>query len=80
MVAFGWFVLALVFAWAIKAALVEPFCIAALMEVYFRTIEGQAPDPEWDRRLAEAARQFRELKDRAPGTLGGRPASAAQPG
>lgn len=77
----GWsFVLALVFAWAIKAALVEPFCIAALMEVYFRTIEGQAPDPEWDRRLAEASRQFRELKDRALGTLGGRPAGAAQPG
>ena len=77
----GWsFVLAIVFAWAIKAALVEPFCIAALMEVYFRTIEGQAPDPEWDRRLAEASRQFRELKDRALGAFGGRPAGAPQPG
>jgi hypothetical protein len=62
----GWaFVLAIVFAWAVKAALIEPFCIAALMEVYFRTIEGQVPNPEWDHRLSEASRQFRELKERA---------------
>lgn len=43
----GWsFVLAIVFAWAVKAALIEPFVIAALMAVYFRAIEGQTPDPE----------------------------------
>jgi hypothetical protein len=79
----GWaFVLAIVFAWAVKAALVEPFCIAALMEVYFRTIEGQVPDPDWDGRLAEASRQFRELKDRAIGAFGGTrpPSGVAQPG
>jgi len=50
------------------------------MEVYFRTIEGQAPDAEWDRRLGEASRQFRELKDRALGAFGGRPSGAPQPG
>ena len=33
---------------------VEPFAIAALMQVYFKVIEGQVPDPEWDRRLAES--------------------------
>ena len=64
----GWsFVLALVFAWAIKAALLEPFAIAALMQVYFRAIEGQAPNAEWDRRLSDASRHFRELKDKAVG-------------
>jgi uncharacterized membrane protein len=64
----GWsFVLALIFAWAIKAALIEPFAIAALMQVYFRTIEGQAPNPEWDRKLSEVSSHFRELKDRALG-------------
>ena len=72
----GWsFALAIVFAWAIKAALLEPFAIAALMQVYFRAIEGQAPDPDWDRRLADASRHFRELKDRAAGAVGGRPAA-----
>jgi hypothetical protein len=76
----GWaFVLAIVFAWAIKAALIEPFAIAALMDVYFKTIEGQAPDQEWDRRLSDASRQFRELKDKALDTLrGGRPGSATE--
>ncbi|EKF19887.1 hypothetical protein [Nitratireductor pacificus] len=67
----GWsFVLAIVFAWAVKAALIEPFAIAALMSVYFKTIEGQTPNPEWDRRLSDASKQFRELKDRALGAAG----------
>lgn len=64
----GWsFVLAIVFAWAIKAALIEPFAIAALMQVYFRVIEGQIPNPEWDRKLTGASKHFRELKDKAMG-------------
>ena len=73
----GWsFVLAIVFAWAVKAALIEPFAIAALMQVYFRTIEGQVPDPVWDERLAGASRHFRELKDKAVEAFRGRPAGA----
>ena len=79
----GWsFVLAIVFAWALKAAFVEPFAIASLMQVYFKTIEGQVPNPEWDRRLAEVSKQFRELKDRATASFGSaRPGpAAAQPG
>ncbi len=68
----GWsFVLAIVFAWAVKAALLEPFAICALMAVYFRSIEGQQPNPDWDRRLADASSKFRDLKDRALGEMGG---------
>ena len=64
----GWsFVAAIVFAWAFKAAFLEPFAIAALMDVYFRTIEGQVPNVEWDRKLSEASAKFRELKDKAMG-------------
>jgi hypothetical protein len=64
----GWsFLAAIVFAWAFKAAFLEPFAIAALMDVYFRTIEGQVPNVEWDRKLAEASGKFRELKDKALG-------------
>lgn len=68
----GWaFVLAIVFAWAFKAAFIEPFAIASLMQVYFRTIEGQVPNPDWDRRLSEASSKFRELKDKALASFGG---------
>lgn len=68
----GWaFVLAIVFAWAFKAAFIEPFAIACLMQVYFKTIEGQVPDPAWDARLAEASSKFRELKDKALASFGG---------
>lgn len=62
----GWsFVAAIVFAWAVKAAVLEPFAIAALMSVYFETIEGQVPNPEWDGKLSEASAKFRELKEKA---------------
>ncbi|TIL82178.1 MAG: hypothetical protein E5Y89_06260 [Mesorhizobium sp.] len=68
----GWaFVLAIVFAWAFKAAFIEPFAIASLMQVYFATIEGQVPNPDWDRQLAEASSKFRELKDKALASFGG---------
>ena len=43
------------------------FAIAALMDVYFRTIEGQVPNPDWDRKLSEASSKFRDLKDKAMG-------------
>lgn len=73
----GWsFVLALLFAWAAISAFVEPFAIAALMQVYFRVIEGQVPDPVWDDRLTQASRHFRELKDQAMASFRGRPGAA----
>jgi hypothetical protein len=58
-------VFALLFTWCLKAALLEPFAIACLMQVYFRAIEGQAPDPQWEERLAQLSRKFARLKDRA---------------
>ena len=77
----GWaFVLAVVFAWAINAALLEPFAIAALMQVYFRVIEGQEPNPEWDRRLTEASKDFRKLRDRAAESFRGMTGRAPQAG
>jgi hypothetical protein len=57
--------IALVFAWSIKAAVLEPLAIACLMQVYFKVIEGQTPDPEWDQRLSGASKKFRELADKA---------------
>lgn len=67
----GWaFVFAILLAWACVSAFIEPFAIAALMQVYFRVIEGQTPNPEWDGRLEEASKKFRELKDRAGQELG----------
>jgi len=77
----GWsatgFVFALIFAWAVKAALIEPFAIACMMQVFFRTTAGQRPDPEWDARISGVSRKFSELKDKAVQWVGGR---AAAPG
>jgi len=61
----GGFVFALLFAWAVKAALIEPFAMACMMDVYFRTIEGQQPNPEWDARLSGISKQFNKIKEKA---------------
>ncbi len=71
-------VFALIFAWAVKAALIEPFAIACLLQVFFRTTAGQRPDPEWDARISGVSKKFTELKDKAGQWMGG--GRAAQPG
>jgi hypothetical protein len=76
----GWsnfgFVLALLFAWSFKAAIMEPFAIASLMQVYFRAIEGQTPDPAWRSRLEEISAKFRTLGEKAMDWVrGGRPSA-----
>ena len=67
----AWGVLmALVIAWAFKTAVIEPFAIAALIQVYFKKIEGEVPDPAWEDRLTHVSDKFRRLKDRAAQAMG----------
>jgi len=69
---------ALVAAWAVKAALLEPFAVAALMQVFFKVTADQAPDPEWDRRLAGMSKKFVALKRQASAhSAGNAPGDAA---
>ncbi len=68
----GWsFIIALVLAWSVKAALLEPIAIYALMQVYFKTIEGQTPSPEWDAKLETASSHFRDLTQKASSYISG---------
>jgi hypothetical protein len=60
----GGFVFAVLFAWAVKVALVEPFAIACLLQVYFKVTEGQTPDADWRGKLDGATAKFRELGER----------------
>ncbi|HEY8948328.1 MAG TPA: hypothetical protein VIM56_05540 [Rhizomicrobium sp.] len=73
------FVLALIFAVALKKALLEPLAIASLMQVFFKTIEGQTPDPEWSARLSQASGKFRELAQKAAGWMPRPPENPAKP-
>lgn len=61
------FVIALVFAWGIKQAVIEPVGMTALMQVFFTVTEGQEPDPEWESRLEGVSDKFAELKTQALG-------------
>lgn len=79
-VGFWAFVVAFIFAWSFKAALLEPLAIYALMQVYFETIEGQEPNPEWEQRLEQASDKFRQLTQQARDAFTPGRASAGQPG
>jgi len=66
----GWaLMVSLALAIGLQRALIDPFCIACLMQMWDRRIEGQTPDPVWDARLAEVSRPFRELIERARGAF-----------
>lgn len=70
----GMFVFAIVFAWAVKAALIEPFAVACMLQVFFKVTEGQEPNAEWRGRLTQASDKFRKLGEKA---VGWRPTPAA---
>ena len=61
----GGFVFALIFAWAVKAALIEPLAVTCMMQVYFKTIEGQALDPAWASKLDGLSGKFGKIGERA---------------
>lgn len=67
-------VLAAVTAWALNAALIEPLCIAALLQAYDLAIRGQTPNPDWTARLDSASKAFRDLGQHPPA-----PSAAPQP-
>jgi len=57
--------LAIVFTWTFKQALIEPLMIAQMIEEVSRATRGQSPDTEWDTTLTKVSPQFREIKARA---------------
>ncbi len=61
----GGLVFAIIFAWAVKAALIEPFAIACLLQVFFKVTEGQTPNPEWEAKLDKLSDKFRGMAAKA---------------
>lgn len=76
----GMFIFAVVFAWAVKAALIEPFAVACMLQVFFKVTEGQEPNAEWRGRLTQASAKFRKLGEKAVGLQPARSANVASVG
>ena len=62
---YGGLVFAIVFAWAVKAAVLEPLAVTLMMQAFFKVTAGQTPNPEWDARLSDMSGKFQEIKDKA---------------
>lgn len=50
---------------SIKAALIDPFAMTALMQVFFKVTQDQQPNPEWEGKLEQGSKKFREMKEKA---------------
>ena len=62
---FWTFVLALIAALSLKAALIDPFAAVALIQVYDKITAGQTPNPDWVAKLDSMSAKFRELTQKA---------------
>lgn len=62
---FWTFAIAAIVAWSIKAALVDPLAMTALMQAYFIAIEGQTPREEWAGKLDSMSGKFKKLGHKA---------------
>ncbi len=58
------FIVTLLMVYSLKKAFIEPFLMAALMQVYFQCIEGQTPNPAWVQKLDGLSEKFRSMKDK----------------
>lgn len=71
---------AVVFAWAIKQAVIEPFGMVALMQVFEKVTAGQTPDAEWEAKLESLSSKFGELTSRAGGSTSSPASQTTQAG
>ena len=64
-------IIALVFAWGVKQAVIEPVGMTALMQVFFSVTEGQQPNPEWEGKLDKTSKKFSKFREKAAEWKGG---------
>jgi hypothetical protein len=57
-------ILAIIYAWCFRQALLVPLASAALLLIYIRATADQSPDAEWESKLAGTSPHFRELTTR----------------
>jgi len=65
MAGFWAFAVAGVITWGIKAAVVDPIAMTALMQVYFKVIEGQSANPEMEQKLESLSSNFKSMKEKS---------------
>ncbi|HSL40509.1 MAG TPA: hypothetical protein VK857_09060 [Desulforhopalus sp.] len=71
-------IIAVVFAWGIKQAVIEPIGMTALMQVFFKVTADQTAQPEWEAKLEALSAKFGEMKSKAQGWTAGRGEGSAK--
>jgi len=58
-------VIAVLLAWSLKAALIDPIAMTCLMQAYFKATDGQEPRQDWADKLDSLTGKFKELGQKA---------------
>jgi hypothetical protein len=72
-------VIAFILAISFKAAILDPFAICAMIQVFNKVTAGETPDPAWRQRLEGASVKFRQMGEKAVSWVRGGPAKPAAP-
>ena len=72
-------IIALLLAWSVKVAVIEPFAVTCMMQVFFTVTDGQEPDPGWEQKLEGMSDRFKELGSKAASCAGRGKVTANEP-
>jgi len=59
------FIVTLIFVYSIKAAVIDPLAMTAMMQVFFNVTEGQEPKQEWVDKIDGLSDKFKEMGKKA---------------
>ena len=62
---FWTFAIAVVTAFSLKAALIDPIAMTCLMQAYFKAVDGQEPKQEWVDKLNSVSGKFKKFGEKA---------------
>jgi len=58
-------VFTLILSWIVKAAYFDPIALGSMIQLFFKTIDGQTADSDWEKKLDSDSHDYREIKIRA---------------
>lgn len=58
-------VFTLILSWIVKAAYFDPIALGSMIQLFFKTIDGQTVDSDWEKKLDSDSPDYREIKGRA---------------
>lgn len=60
---------AIIFSFILKAALLDPWTLTAMILTYLKSTEGMAVNPDWERKIEAVSSKFKKLQEKATAAI-----------